>query len=86
MSSGDAPTNPVTITTVGYTVHAADGRMLAYVEHIEQALGVMRADDGAEVVRRVIDNEVMATKLRAVRRTRVGERQPFTLKRLGVAS
>lgn len=74
--------NRVTVTTAGFTINAADERVLAYREHLEQALAVMRSEYGAEKVYRVGDGALMATKLRAVRRTR----QPFTLGRLGVAS
>lgn len=54
----------VTVTTKGFTIHAKDGAMLAYAEHIEDALPLMRGIDEAESVRRVSDNALVSTKYR----------------------
>lgn len=54
----------VTVTSVGFTIHDANGRLLAYEEHFEKALATQRELETAEDVRRVSDGVLCATKHR----------------------
>jgi hypothetical protein len=52
------------VTDTGYSIHAADGRLLDHRDHFEEALTCLKATDDGETVRRVSDNELLATKVR----------------------
>jgi hypothetical protein len=54
----------VTVTEAGFTVHDANGRIVAYREHFEEALEAQREIEESEDVRRVSDGAVCATKYR----------------------
>lgn len=54
----------VTNVTVGFEVQTADGVFCAWCEHFDDALRSMKAIDEAEQVRRVRDDELLATKWR----------------------
>lgn len=51
-----------TVTTEGYTLHDGRGRIVAYAEHADVALKLLRTTRAAETVRRVSDEELIATK------------------------
>ena len=52
------------ISSEGFTVHARGGELLAYVEHFECALAAMKRNPAAQSIRRVADEELLATKCR----------------------
>jgi hypothetical protein len=54
--------NDVTITTAGFTLHASDDTIVAYREHIEEALLESRCNSAVVSIRRVCDDAPIAFK------------------------
>lgn len=62
-----------TITSAGFTLHDYGGDIIAWFEHVDDALRASRRNSDAAVVRRVLDNELIAEKPSSVWRQRADD-------------